>query len=78
MQLEIAVKNNRMFTPEPLIYAIHCVVRELVSVDVCCVLATESLLQRMTIVGVLLSFRCLAQEALIDVRHIFCIMLHAE
>ena len=36
---------------------------------VCCivVLATESLLQRMTIVGVLLSFRCLAQEALLDV-----------
>lgn len=30
-------------------------------------MSTEGLLQRMTIVGVLLSFRCLAQEALLDV-----------
>lgn len=29
--------------------------------------AVDNVLQRMTIVGVLLSFRCLAQEALLDV-----------
>ena len=38
---------------------------------VCVCAAVDNVLQRMTIVGVLLSFRCLAQEALLDVRDIF-------
>ena len=37
------------------------------SLRVCGVSAVDNVLQRMTIVGVLLSFRSLAQEALLDV-----------
>jgi len=39
----------------------------IVCVCVCVCAAVDNVLQRMTIVGVLLSFRCLAQEALLDV-----------
>lgn len=34
------------------------------------ILAVDSVLKRMTIIGVILSFRSLAQEALRDVRHL--------
>lgn len=35
----------------------------------CVCVAVDSVLKRMTIIGVILSFRSLAQEALRDVRH---------
>lgn len=38
-------------------------------------IAVDNVLQRMTIVGVLLSFRSLAQEALLDVCIVCCVQL---